>query len=149
MLLRVRCGFPRSFLKRCSGLPITVNESTGAGRPDHRSGMKAEIRMTETLTLCLIAAVGLITGVWWRIYILIALTPLAWAVSYLAAPYQEYSTYATIGFVIGGGMILQIFYFIGTAIRVLSQMQRKRFRAFAWIPESFQKAERHTTTPSE
>jgi hypothetical protein len=111
--------------------------------------MKAEIRMTETLTLCLIAAVGLITGVWWRIYILIALTPLAWAVSYLAAPYQEYSTYATIGFVIGGGMILQIFYFIGTAIRVLSQMRRKRFRAFAWIPESFQKAERHTTTPSE
>jgi hypothetical protein len=87
-------------------------------------------RMTETLTLCLIAAVGLMTGMWWRIYILIALTPLAWAAAYLAAPSQEYSTYATIGFVIGGGMVLQIFYFIGTTIRSLSQMRRQRYRAF-------------------
>ena len=86
--------------------------------------------MTETLTLCLIAAVGLMTGIWWRIYILIALTPLAWAVAYLVAPSQEYSTYATIGLVIGAGMILQIFYFIGTAIRSLSQMRRQRYRTF-------------------
>ena len=86
--------------------------------------------MTGTLTLCVIAVVGLITGMRWRIYILIALTPLAWAVAYLAAPSQEFSTYATIGFVIGAGMVLQIFYFIGTAIRSLSQMRRQRYRAF-------------------
>src|SRR5688572_5168826 len=86
--------------------------------------------MTETLTLCLIAAVGLMTGLWWRIYILIALTPLAWVTAYLAVPSHEYSTYATIGFVIGGGIILQIFYFIGNAIRSLSQMRRQRYRAF-------------------
>jgi hypothetical protein len=87
-------------------------------------------RMTETLTLCLIAAVGLITGIWWRIYILIALTPLAWVVAYLAAPSQEYSIYATIGFVVVAGVILQIFYFIGIAIRSLSQMRRQRHRTF-------------------
>lgn len=97
-------------------------------RPSQRA--ESRDRMTETLTLCLIAAVGLMTGLWWRIYILIALTPLAWAIAYFAAPSQEYSTYAMIGFVIGGGIILQIFYFIGTAIRSLSQMRRQRYRAF-------------------
>ena len=105
--------------------------------------------MTETLTLCLIAAVGLMTGVWWRIYILIALTPLAWAVAYLAALSQGYSTYATIGLAIGAGMILQIFYFIGTGVRSLSQIRKERYQAFTLDSEDLTANRKATTTASE
>jgi len=87
--------------------------------------------MVETLTLCLIATVGLVTGVWWRVYVLIALTPLAWCAPYLAALSQGYSTYATVGFAIAGGILLQIFYFVGVGVRSLSQLRKEKGRAFA------------------
>ena len=96
--------------------------------------------MIETLTLCLIAVVGLVTGVWWRVYILVVLTPAACGVSYLVAPSQGYSTYVTVGFAIFGGMLLQIFYFIGSGVRSLLQMRKEKGRAFALnshFPRSF------------